>query len=342
MLESVRRRLRLLIPFIEKARRTIVYTDFEDEIGAETEMELAGRGPADTFERFKRKARSFLAEHHGEAIVEKIRGNRPITAEDLAELQRVLVASGVGTSVDVVQAQTEAGGFGLFVGLDRAAAKDAFAGFLDDRRFTANQIEFVNLVIDELSANGLIEPRRFYESPFTDISPHGPEALFQTTDVVRLLEVVAETRRRAQAHENRRMRATQGTCPSGVGAGGHDDRGRRRSKVEEDRSRDDESGRASGDSEAVEGPLPRRSGVGPYHPRGRGPARRWNQLLGHDRGRDRPCRAASGNRWRWPLPVFGGHAARSPCRLCRGDPSGRRRLVGLLDPRGDRPRRGRS
>ena len=53
-------------------------------------------------------------------------------------------------------------------GLDRTAAKAAFADFLDDKRYNANQIEFVNLVIDELTKNGLIEPRQFYESPFTN------------------------------------------------------------------------------------------------------------------------------------------------------------------------------
>lgn len=84
------------------------------------------------------------------------------------------------------------------VGLDRSAAKEAFAGFLDDKRYKANQIEFVNLVIDELTQNGLIEPRGFYESPFTDLSPQGPDALFESGDVDRLLEVVAEVRRRAE------------------------------------------------------------------------------------------------------------------------------------------------
>ncbi len=85
------------------------------------------------------------------------------------------------------------------VGLDRSAAKDAFTDFLDDKRYNANQIEFVNLVIDELTENGLIEPHRFYESPFTDVSPQGPDALFESSDVDRLLGVVDEVRRRAEA-----------------------------------------------------------------------------------------------------------------------------------------------
>ena len=61
---------------------------------------------------------------------------------------------------DVERAAQEAGGFGVFirslVGLDRNAAKEAFAGFLDGKKFNATQIEFINLVIDHLAANGIL------------------------------------------------------------------------------------------------------------------------------------------------------------------------------------------
>ena len=101
------------------------------------------------------------------------------------------------------RAVEEAGSLGVFIrgliGLDRSAAKEAFAEFLDDKRYNANQIEFVNLVIDHLTEHGVIEARRFYESPFTDLSPTGPDALFESTDVDRLLAVVADVRRNAEA-----------------------------------------------------------------------------------------------------------------------------------------------
>ena len=131
-----------------------------------------------SIERFRRKTRQFLEEHTGHVAVEKIHRNRPITDTDLAELQRVLIETGVGTDGDMERAVEEAGSFGVFirglVGLDRSAAKEAFAEFLDDKRYTANQIEFVNLVIDHLTEHGVIEARRFYESPFTDLSPTAP------------------------------------------------------------------------------------------------------------------------------------------------------------------------
>jgi type I restriction enzyme R subunit len=203
MLENVRRRLRLLVQFIEMHNRKVVYTNFEDQIGEEVDVQFRELATAGEFERFRRKTRMFLAELHGDAAIEKIRHNELITVADIAALQRVLIESGIGSEADVDRARTEAGSFGLFirrlVGLDRAAAKDAFAGFLDDKRYNANQIEFVNLVIDELTQNGVIAPRRFYESPFTDLSPQGPDALFESGDVDRLLDVVAEVRRRAEA-----------------------------------------------------------------------------------------------------------------------------------------------
>jgi type I restriction enzyme R subunit len=203
MLENLRRRLRLLVPFIEKGKRKIVYTDFTDTLGEATEMEFAGFLPVGEFERFRRKTRQFIDEHRDLLAIEKLHRNRPITATDLAELQRVLVEGGVGTDDDLGRAVEEAGSFGIFirglVGLDRTAAKEAFTEFLDDKRYTANQIEFVNLVIDHLTEHGTIEARRFYESPFTDLSPTGPDAIFEATDVDRLLGVVAGIRQNAEA-----------------------------------------------------------------------------------------------------------------------------------------------
>jgi Type I site-specific restriction-modification system, R (restriction) subunit and related helicases len=106
------------------------------------------------------------------------------------------------------RAEHEAGSFGLFirrlVGLDRAAAKHAFADFLDTSRYTANQIEFVNLIIDELSTTGVIKPERFYQSPFTDVSAQGPDALFESGEVDRLLDVVGDVHRRAESRIIRR------------------------------------------------------------------------------------------------------------------------------------------
>ena len=61
MLENVRKRLRLLVKLIEKAKRQPVYTDFEDQLGNETPMQLPGFGGGADFERFRAKADSSCA-----------------------------------------------------------------------------------------------------------------------------------------------------------------------------------------------------------------------------------------------------------------------------------------
>jgi hypothetical protein len=49
---------------------------------------------------------------------------------------------------------------------------------LDDRSLNSQQMRFVELVIDELSASGFIEPNALYESPFNSLHADGPEGLF--------------------------------------------------------------------------------------------------------------------------------------------------------------------
>ena len=59
MLETARKRLRLLVKLIEKQQRKPIYTDFEDQMGEETAVDLPGFDAPDRFERFApKRARS--------------------------------------------------------------------------------------------------------------------------------------------------------------------------------------------------------------------------------------------------------------------------------------------
>ena len=113
-----------------------------------------------------------------------------VAAEDKAEFERWRRE----------RAAEEARGLGLFVrslvGLDHQAAKEAMTGFIADKTLSANQLEFINLVLEHLTAHGTVEPERMYESPFTDLAAQGPDGLFQPTDVdelVRSLDAVRAT-----------------------------------------------------------------------------------------------------------------------------------------------------
>ena len=60
MLETARKLLRGLIKLIEKIQRKSVYTDFEDEMGAETAFPLPEFNSLADRTRFTEKARQFL------------------------------------------------------------------------------------------------------------------------------------------------------------------------------------------------------------------------------------------------------------------------------------------
>ncbi len=203
MLEQVRKKLRLLVKLIEKKERKIVYTDFEDEMGEVTTIELPGFTPADSFEKFRAKARHFLKQHEDHLTIHKLRTNEPLTPTDLSELERMLAESGIGTPEDVAKAKEESHGLGLFVrslvGLDRQAAKNALAGFLASENFSASQIEFLNLIVDHLTEHGSMEIARLYESPYTDINSNGVDGVFAPAVVERLISILEDVRERAVA-----------------------------------------------------------------------------------------------------------------------------------------------
>ena len=73
------------------------------------------------------------------------------------------------------------------VGMDREAATAALAEFLGDGTLGANQIEFVNLIVNHLTERGVLLPAALYESPFTDLAPTGPDAIFAFEQVDKLL-----------------------------------------------------------------------------------------------------------------------------------------------------------
>jgi len=192
MLEQARRHLRGLVKLLESRRRAIVYSDFEDELGAATPVALPVAG--DAFERFRLKARAFLRSHEDHLALHKLRRNQPLTASDLAELERMLAESGTGSAQEIAQAASQSHGLGIFVrslvGLDRQAATQALDQFVQGRTLGADQLQFIDMMIGHLTENGVMQASALYESPFTSVAPLGPDQLFDSADVQDLIRVL--------------------------------------------------------------------------------------------------------------------------------------------------------
>jgi type I restriction enzyme, R subunit len=201
MLETVRRRLRALVKLIEHKKRPLVYSDFEDVAGAGVDITVPGITVGTDMDAFRRKARVFLRPHENHIAVLKLKRNEPLTPMDLKEIERIFLDAGVDqASLGTLQAD---GGLPRFVrslvGLDREAAKRAFAEFSSGRTLAADQLEFLDLIIDHLTARGVMDPKLLYESPFTDFDSKGVEGVFEQGDVVRLVQILREIEPRSAA-----------------------------------------------------------------------------------------------------------------------------------------------
>jgi type I restriction enzyme R subunit len=202
MLETVRRRLRALFKLIPKGQKMVVYTDFKDELGEATMIDLPQITAGLNMIKFKDKARQFLKAHEAHLSLQRLRRNQALTAADLIELERMLAEAG-GTKELIDEAKEKSQGLGLFirslVGLDREAAVHAFSEFLSGTTATPDQIEFIELVVQELTTNGVMEADRLFQSPFTDINSQGPLGIFPPTKVSTLVDVLQDIQTRAVA-----------------------------------------------------------------------------------------------------------------------------------------------
>ena len=202
-LEELRLRLRGLVRFLDKKTRKIVYTDFEDEIMGIREGEgvylLKMTGA-----QYEKRVKSYLDNHRDHLVIHKLRTNQPLTAADLDGLESALVEIGEDdgeTLLSSLLARSESPSLAYFVrslvGLDRSAAQSAFAGFLNDRSLTPPQIRFVEMVIDQLTARGVMDASALYEPPFSNLHAGGPDALFVGNENV--IEGIFETLREVKS-----------------------------------------------------------------------------------------------------------------------------------------------
>lgn len=166
--EHIRENLRDLIKYIPVSKAHYD-TNFDDEILSvdwkESELEN------DDLKNYKAKAEFYVRQHMNDAVIAKLKGNVPLTVEDVQALEKALWSE-VGTKQDY-EAEYGQKPLGEFVreivGLDMNAAKEAFAQYLNDASLDSRQIYFVNQIVEYIVHNGMMKDLSvLQESPFTD------------------------------------------------------------------------------------------------------------------------------------------------------------------------------
>ena len=166
--EHIRKSLRNLMKYIP-ADKAIYDTNFDDEILSSEwkDSELEN----DDLKNYKAKAEFYVRQHQGDAVIAKLKGNQPLTKEDIALLENALWKE-IGTREEY-EAEYGKKPLGEFVreivGLDMNAAKEAFAKYLNNTDLDSRQIYFVNQIVEYIVHNGVMKDLSvLQESPFTD------------------------------------------------------------------------------------------------------------------------------------------------------------------------------
>ena len=172
------------MPFLDKKKRTIVYTDLKDEVLGVRESEVIAM-PKMTGVQYEKKVKDFLSNHLNHLVIHRLRKNLPLTPTDLQQLEQTLIEIGEEegkTLLTHLLEQHHAPSLPWFVrtmvGMDRSAAQAAFARYLNERRLTTPQIRFIEMVIDQLTSRGVMTAAALYEPPFSNLHAGGPDELF--------------------------------------------------------------------------------------------------------------------------------------------------------------------
>ena len=188
-IEEIRRQLRELMHLLEVKSRKPVYTDFEDQFSEiENGEDYAVNSPVNK-DRYLRKIRKFIEEHSNHLVIEKIRQAKPLTDKDIKTLEQFLLESDPGISKEefheLVGEEMELIIFVRSVsGLERKAVIQQFEEFLQDKRLSSNQIQFIEQMIEFYIKKGHLDVANLYEPPFDFIDQDGLDGVFQHKDNV--------------------------------------------------------------------------------------------------------------------------------------------------------------
>lgn len=189
--EEIRKNLRDLIKFIPEDERVRYDTNFTDDILSmewnESQLEN------DDLANYKKKVNYYILQHQNVPAIAKLKGNQPLTSEDIQSLEKILWGElGTKEQYDAQYGKTPLGELvRSIVGLSQQAANEAFSRFLNDAGLDSQQMYFVRQVVNYIVKNGMMKDLSvLQESPFTDMG--SVSELFDDTTAFMNLRAVIE------------------------------------------------------------------------------------------------------------------------------------------------------
>ncbi len=190
-LENLREEMRALMKFIEKDSQVKFYTDFADELTGEIE-EVDIIGSIVGLETYNQRVASFIRKHANYIAISKIKNNEPISSEELEQLKQLLFTEDPDAAkhLDEVLGDKDLTQFiRTVISLDAKAAKALFADFINREGINAQQINFIDTLINFLTINGSLSKEMLFDRPYTDINQNGVVGVFKD-DTRKILSII--------------------------------------------------------------------------------------------------------------------------------------------------------
>ena len=185
-LEKIRTELRSLIQFLkDEDKETPVYTDFTDELHLDMVKEVDVMGTYTSLKSYKDRVEAFIRENRTHLVIDKLYKNLPITTKELESLEQFLLKEALESKDRFIREYGEQP-LGKFVrniiGLDIEVTNQLFADFISQGNLNANQITFIQKIINYLNQNGIIEKQLLTQSPFNEQHDQGVFGIFPEED----------------------------------------------------------------------------------------------------------------------------------------------------------------
>lgn len=166
-LEKVREDLRSLIQFLDKESQVPVYSNFEDIIYEREIKEWDILSTYKGMQSYKDRVEAFIRKNKDHLVIDKLYKNLPITERELQSLEQFLSSGELGKDFN---SHLKGDPLGIFVrkiiGLDIEVANQLFSELIQDENLNADQITFINRIIDYLNENGTIDKKLLSSSMF--------------------------------------------------------------------------------------------------------------------------------------------------------------------------------
>jgi type I restriction enzyme R subunit len=197
-LEDIRLKLRDLMKYRSNTLTNEKYIDISEGVIEVGERFGEGNASVFEFEAYKKKFVEVLKDLASQNLVlQKIRRGRKITDSELKSLKSLILQRDSGLSLDLLEKLFPGKVLPMdkmirsLIGMDELTVKESFDKFRENHNnLTANQLQFLALLEQEISKSGGIELEQLYAPPFTRIHNAGIEGVFngETDEIINIIK----------------------------------------------------------------------------------------------------------------------------------------------------------